>query len=125
MKDFDGIIQKIKALKSKSTFHPEAYAFLMEALQYTVSKLESPRHVSGKELLEGIKIYACKQYGKMAKSVLNHWKIFTTDDFGQIVFDLVDAEVLRKQPEDKAEDFHNVYNFDEAFLHIDQFADSP
>ena len=124
MNDFEDMATKMKILKSKTSFQRDAYVFLMEALSFTVSQLPTPRHITGLELLEGIRNYARNQYGKMAKTVLNHWKIFTTDDFGRMVFDLVDVGILKKQPEDKIEDFHAIYNFDTAFLHPDQFADN-
>ena len=51
----------------------------------------------------------------MSKTVLNHWGIYATDDFGRIVFELVEAGVLRKQPEDKIQDFHSRYDFSQTF----------
>jgi len=93
----------------------EAYNFVMAALNHTVDKLKKPRHVSGGELLGGIKEYAMLQFGPMAKSVLDHWGITKTEDFGHIVFNLVDAGLLRKTEEDSIEDFKNGYDFSHAF----------
>ncbi|MSR76681.1 MAG: hypothetical protein EXS63_00425 [Candidatus Omnitrophica bacterium] len=116
LSDFQNIFEKMKLARTKTPrFHEEAYFFLMEALTFTVSKLAEPRHITGPELLFGIREFTVQRFGKMSKTVLNHWGIFTTDDFGQIVFDLVDAEVLRKQPNDKFEDFHAVYDFHQTF----------
>lgn len=116
MKDMDGLISKIeKVLEGESKYKFEAYSFLMAALHYTVSKFDKPRHITGTELLDGIREYAIEQYGPMAKLVLNYWGITKTIDFGHIVFALVEVGILRKQPEDKIEDFDNIYDFDEAF----------
>jgi uncharacterized repeat protein (TIGR04138 family) len=71
--------------------------------------------VSAGVLLEAIRELALKKFGKRAKAALAEWKIFRTEDFGEIVFDLIDAELLSKQPEESKEDFKNGFNFDEAF----------
>ncbi len=97
-------------------FKPEAYVFVHDALGHTWARLDQRRHVTGRELLEGIKDLALKRYGPMARVVLNSWGIRTTDDFGVIVFNLVDAGVLSKTEEDHIEDFHAMYDFDEAFV---------
>jgi uncharacterized repeat protein (TIGR04138 family) len=97
-------------------FKPEAYVFVHDALGHTWSRLDQRRHITGKELLDGIRDLALKRYGPIARAVLNSWGIRTTDDFGVIVFNLVDAGVLSKTEEDHIEDFHAVYDFDETFV---------
>jgi uncharacterized repeat protein (TIGR04138 family) len=97
-------------------YKPEAYVFVHDALGHTWSRLDQRRHITGKELLDGIRDLGLKRYGPMARAVLNSWGIRTTDDFGVIVFNLVDAGVLSKTEEDHIEDFHAVYDFDEAFV---------
>ncbi len=73
------------------------------------------RHVTGQQLCEAIKEYALFQYGYMAKDVLGSWGIKGTGDFGEIVFNLIRIEQMRKTPHDRKEDFQNVYDFDVAF----------
>jgi uncharacterized repeat protein (TIGR04138 family) len=97
-------------------YKPEAYLFVHDALGHTWARLDHRRHVTGRELLDGIKDLALKRYGPMAQAVLNSWGVRTTDDFGAIVFNLVDAELLSKTEEDRVEDFHAVYDFNEAFV---------
>ncbi len=97
-------------------FKPEAYVFVHDALGHTWSRLDHRRHITGRELLDGIKDLALKSYGPMALAVLNSWGVRTTDDFGAIVFNLVDAEILSKTEEDRIEDFHAVYDFNEVFV---------
>lgn len=97
-----------------------AYFFIREALDFTIKLLAKPaggqgRHVTGAELLEGIRQYALKEYGPMAKRVLNHWGIRRCEDFGDLVFNLVDKGILGKTDQDKREDFAGGYDFDEAF----------
>jgi len=93
----------------------QAYAFVREGLDYTVRKLEKPRHVSGQELLDGMRDYALREYGPVTKRVLSEWGINECVDFGHIVFNLVDAGLLGKTDDDSIEDFMGGYDFHEAF----------
>lgn len=116
MKDLEGFLDKIeKVLEENPKYRFEAYSFVLAGLHHTTGKLKQPRHVTGAELLEGIRQYALQQYGPMARTVLEYWGITATEDFGRIVFALVNVGVLRKQPQDRIEDFIGVYEFDEAF----------
>jgi len=116
-----------------------AYVFVFEALGFghnmlgmgTEGESESPvgpspeeepgepqkpeRHVSGQELCEAARQFALEQYGYMAKTVLNSWGIYSTSDFGEIVFNLIRIGQMRKTRADRREDFDNVYDFDTAF----------
>ena len=102
-------------------FSSDAYHFVQEGLNHTLKSLKrggqhAHRHVSGQELLHGLREFALKEYGPMSKAVLNEWGIKTTDDIGQIVFNLVSASVLGKNDTDSPGDFKNVFNFDDAFV---------
>lgn len=105
----------------------DAYVFVFEALRYAQQKRgaddsaagnvdpdeeQEERHVTGQELCEAIRDYAVRQYGLMAKSVLNHWGIRSTGDFGEIVFNLIDIGQMRKTDTDRREDFDDVFDFD-------------
>jgi uncharacterized repeat protein (TIGR04138 family) len=103
----------------------EAYDFIFHAIQYTqrVTGREMPRegesvqkrhHVSGPELLEGIRQLALAEFGMLAKTVFHMWGIHTTDDWGNIVFNLINGELMSKTSEDNLDDFHAVYDFNEA-----------
>lgn len=96
-------------------FHGKAYLFLLSALQTVMSDLEEPRHISGQELVEGARTLALSRYGPLARTVLEHWGIHSTDDLGEIVFTLVDIGVLIKQSEDTRADFQDVFDFEDAF----------
>jgi uncharacterized repeat protein (TIGR04138 family) len=93
----------------------EAYLFVMSALEYTLAKMRRSGHLTGKELLEGLRDYARNKFGPTAKMVFEHWGVKRTDDFGQIVFNLIDRGILGKTEQDSIDDFSNVYDFDEAF----------
>jgi uncharacterized repeat protein (TIGR04138 family) len=102
-------------------FAVDAYHFVQEGLNHTLKSLKrggqhAHRHVSGQELLHGIREFALKEYGPMSKAVLNEWGLKTTDDIGQIVFNLVNASVLGKNDTDSPNDFKNVFTFDDAFV---------
>ena len=107
-------------LKEDARYDEQAYLFVREALDFTIKMLGKPqagtaRHVSGVELLEGVRQYALKEYGPVAQTVLGRWGIRRCEDIGEIVFNLVDKGVLGKTEEDKREDFAGGYDFDEAF----------
>jgi uncharacterized repeat protein (TIGR04138 family) len=99
----------------------EAYAFVREGLDHTLKSLRRSgsqhvnRHVTGQELLGGLRDFALKEFGPMAKTVLNDWGIVRCEDFGNIVFNLVNSGVLGKTDTDSLNDFKNGFNFDEAF----------
>ena len=96
-------------------YHPEAYEFVMEALSFSQRKFKRTRHVSGRELLEGVKALLMKKFGPMALSVLDHWGIKSTDDFGNIVYNLVEYKIMAKDAQDNYESFKNAYDFEEVF----------
>ena len=82
---------------------------------------EAERHVTGQELCEAMRLFAHEQFGYLAKNVLNHWGIASTGDFGDIVFNLIEIEQMRKTSRDRREDFEDVFDFDEGFQHNFQF----
>ncbi len=96
-------------------FHETAYVFVLSALHYVLERLDEPRHISGRELAEGVRDLAIERFGPMARTVLEHWGICTTGDVGELVFALVDTGILIKQDEDDPADFANLFTFDEAF----------
>ncbi len=96
-------------------YHETAYVFVLSALHYVLERLDEPRHISGRELAEGVRDLAIERFGPMARTVLEHWGVRSTADVGQLVFALVECGILIKQDEDDLGDFADVYNFDEAF----------
>jgi len=96
-------------------YKPDAYEFVMQALWFTQKKLKRKDHISGQELLEGIKEFGLDQFGPMAKTVFHHWGIKVTEDFGEIVFNMVENGIMSKAEKDSREDFKNAYAFDDVF----------
>lgn len=96
-------------------FHETAYLFVLSSLHYVIERLPEQRHISGRELAEGVRDLALERFGPMARTVLEHWGIRATADLGDLVFALVECGVLIKQDEDAMEDFHEVFDFDEVF----------
>lgn len=116
--DYDEALSQI--LREDRRYDPEAYHFIREALDDTMRMMDKPRegaarHVSGQELLEGIRRFALDQFGPMALTVLHTWGVHGTEDFGHLVFNLVDKGVLGKTENDRPEDFANGYDFEDAF----------
>ncbi|MBI4364440.1 MAG: hypothetical protein HY568_03335 [Candidatus Latescibacteria bacterium] len=96
-------------------YKANAYRFTLEAVRFTVQNLGETRHVTGEELLDGIRRLALERFGPMAKTVFEQWGITRTEDFGEIVFQLVDEGLLGKTEQDKLSDFARGYDFTEAF----------
>jgi uncharacterized repeat protein (TIGR04138 family) len=96
-------------------YHERAFLFVLAALEYAQGKLDQRRHLSGGELSRACRDFALEQFGLLAQSVLAHWGVSRTEDFGQIVFLLIDEGLLARQPSDKIEDFDRVYDFGEVF----------
>lgn len=116
MKDEFNLIRIIEEVAKKNSRYPEeAYFFVLRGLNFTVSRLAKPRHVTGQELCEGMRLYAIEQFGPMAKDVLEHWGIAKTEDFGNIVYNLIKVKLLGKTEADSIEDFKDVYDFKSAF----------
>ncbi len=96
-------------------FHPRAFFFVLAALEHQQQRLPERRHVTGGELAEACRSLALEQYGLMARTVLAYWGIETTADIGAVVYALIDAGLLVRQPDDRLEDFEGVYGFETAF----------
>jgi len=96
-------------------YNIQAYDFILTGLDFYLSSIGEKRHVTGQELAKGLLLFAIKQFGLLAKDVLNHWGITKTDDFGYIVYNMIEIGVMSKQPEDAVEHFFDVVQFDEFF----------
>ena len=97
------------------SYDERAYLFVLASIEFLQGKLPERRHVSGPEVTHACRDFAQEQFGLMARSVLEHWGVRGTEDFGRIVYSLVGVGVLVTQAGDKVEDFHGVYTFDQAF----------
>jgi uncharacterized repeat protein (TIGR04138 family) len=106
-------VEKIRARDRR--YSPEAYLLVIDAVESVLVEMSEMRHMSGSELCEGLRKLAVARFGPMAKEVLNFWGVRTTEDFGVIVFNLVEAGLLLKTEEDRIDDFLDVYDFDEVF----------
>ena len=115
---FEQALEMIRAKDSR--YAREGYLFVREALDHTQKRLAKTshgriRHVTGQELLEGIREYALSQFGPMAMFVLGEWGIRACEDFGEIVFNMVDIGLLAKTDRDSRADFSHGYAFKDAF----------
>jgi uncharacterized repeat protein (TIGR04138 family) len=127
--------QIVATARKDGRFAPQAFFFILEALEYAHKVLQmgrpqpsekrrgsdlprlegkhrDERHLTGQELCEAIRLFALEQFGLMAKTVLNQWGVHTTGDFGEIVFAMIRAQQMKKTPDDRREDFDDVFDFD-------------
>ena len=96
-------------------YQETVYLFVLSSLHHVIEQLPEPRHITGRELTAGVRDLALTRFGPMARTVLEHWGVHSTEDVGQIVFALVEAGILIKQDEDDLNDFVGVFDFDEVF----------
>jgi uncharacterized repeat protein (TIGR04138 family) len=114
MIDKDSII--LDLTRRDPRYRPEAYHFMFEALDFTITmRGGARRHVSGPEIMEGVRRLALEQFGFLARPVFLYWGITRTDDFGEIVFNLIKSDLLQKTADDRKEDFFGLFDFEEAF----------
>ena len=119
----------MQLLKRDRRYRLEAYQFVREGLDYAQRVLgmggsrlsrraDKPTvsHLTGQELCEALRQFALDQFGYMAKWVLNSWGIYATSDFGELVYNMIAVNLMRKSKTDRREDFDGVYDFDEAFV---------
>jgi len=104
-----------RILRRDPRFQRAAYHFVRESLRRAVQNDTAPRHISPCELLSIIREHALETFGALARTVLRDWGVNSTDDFGEIVFHLIDENEFGKSSDDKLADFHDVYAFDDAF----------
>jgi len=109
----DGVMDQIRARESR--YEEGAYLFVLAALEYRQGQLAIRRHISGRELVFACRDLAIERYGVMARIVLERWGVRCTDDFGGVVFTLVELGYLASLPTDTREHFMNVYDFFDAF----------
>ncbi|MBD3219913.1 hypothetical protein GF314_01605 [bacterium] len=109
-------LRQIEAIAEKrGSFRPEAYLFVLEALERAMNAGEQRGHVSGEELLAHIKELGRDRYGVMATDVFAAWGVHGTLDFGRIVFHMVSGGILSKRDEDSLRDFIDKYDFRQVF----------
>ena len=120
--DFNEVVGLI--CKEDSRYDRKAYGFLREGLDHAVKKLaekdperaKKSLHISGAELLMGLRIYALDQFGPLAITVLGSWGVRRCGDFGEIVFNLIEYKIFSKTEKDRREDFAEIYTFEDAFV---------
>ena len=116
----------MKTATAALKYHPDAYRFVDQSLRFTQQTLgrtvepgeeidEESAHISGQELLDGIRRLAIQEFGLLTIPVLRYWGTRTTDDFGRIVFDFIERGAMRKTERDQLSDFFEVYDFEEVF----------
>jgi uncharacterized repeat protein (TIGR04138 family) len=109
----DGIMDQIRLRERR--FDEHAYLFVLSALEFCQARLTERRHITGRELAIACRDLAIDRFGVLARHVLNYWGVRSTADLGDIVFTLVELNLLISQPTDTRDDFLAVFDFDEAF----------
>ncbi len=108
-----------------SRYTLQAYNFILNGLDFYRTKAGERRHFSGQELSRGLLEFAQAQFGPLAEKTLASWGVRSTNDFGYIVYNLIDIKLIRKQESDTLQDFFDVIVFSDFFdpdscYHIDR-----
>lgn len=109
----DDVLARIRALESR--YHEDAYVFMLAALEYSQRQRKVRGHISGEDLAHACRELALEHFGLMAKRVLSYWGVCSTEDFGRIVFVLIEIGMLIQHPADRIEDFSAVFDFQDVF----------
>lgn len=109
----DGIMDRIRLREQR--FDERAYLFVLGALEYCQQRLTVRRHISGRELALACRDLALERFGVLARVVLEHWGVRSSGDIGDVVFTLVELELLMSQATDSRDEFLEVFDFDQAF----------
>ena len=114
---FDAAVDTI--VKRDKRYDPGAYFFLKDALDFTIKRTMSQnngeeRHVSGQELLVGVRDYALQEFGPMASTLLREWGVRSCKDVGEMVFVLIEEGMFGRQDSDTKDDFRDLFDFEEA-----------
>ena len=105
---------------SDTRYHADAYFFLRDGLDQAVKlrkrQVGESGHVTGQQMCERLRQLAIKAFGPMVPTVFDYWGIRKTDDFGEMVWNLIELGVFGRTENDSRADFKNVYSFREAFV---------
>jgi uncharacterized repeat protein (TIGR04138 family) len=110
-----------QAIREDGRYPAAAYGFVQYGLELTTrsvfgsTRAEGPRHVTGQQLCMGLRALASERWGLLAPAVLATWNIRRTRDFGEMVFLLIEVDMMNRRDSDRIEDFDDVYDFAEAF----------
>ncbi len=118
MTDLPFLLAVEQAVAKDPRYDPHAYEFVREALHVAVKHFregQEDQHVTGQEVLEGVRLHALEEYGPMALHLLNDWGIQRGEDVGNIVYNLIDTGYFGKKDGDSLEDFAGGYDFKQAF----------
>lgn len=126
------------AVAGQTRYPLDAFFFVQRGLDFTVRREHGEidddgeldpeqmhsRHVDGEALCWGLRDFALQQYGLMARTVLKRWQVYTCQDFGRIVFAMVDAGLMHTTDDDSIDDFTGVFTFADAFSHSLQLSEN-
>lgn len=121
--DKELFVENIRNICTKDKrYKPDAYFFIHAGFKFASKMFKRKvrkgheRHLTAHQFLEGLRVFALEEFGPMARRVLKEWGLNSTEDIGEVVFNLIEVGNMKKAETDSKEDFINVYNFDEAFV---------
>ncbi len=101
--------QIAKIIKKDATYPESAYEFMTEVVHFATQNQPKDqnlsRHVGARKIVQNTVIYALQEYGYFAKEVLVQLNILNAKDIGNIIFNLIEVELLHQSEEDSLDDF--------------------
>ncbi|HEY5895000.1 MAG TPA: Minf_1886 family protein [Chthoniobacterales bacterium] len=108
-------------LEQDTRYDREGYLFLRDSLEFTLKQKRKGRsseirHVTAAELMDGVRVFALREFGPMVPTVFNYWGVYSCGDLGVMVFNLINAGIFGKNDNDAIDDFKNGFDFHAAFV---------
>jgi uncharacterized repeat protein (TIGR04138 family) len=122
------LIPSVKQFARGTPYLAEAFCFVLQGFHFALHRArdrtqldgDSLPHVTGRELCGVLRQFAIRSFGPDARKTLESWGVRSCEDFGTIVFRMVELGAIGASAEDSIEDFQNVFSFDEAFDNVAQ-----
>jgi len=121
MNPHDDTFNQLRKLLKKRRYDPKAYGLILAVVEFAIQRMGVRRHITGRQLLDSLVELMVKKHGLLAQFILKEWGINSSENIGEIVFDLVEAGLLKKRPEDTIQDFEGY----DLFGEIEQRALNP
>jgi uncharacterized repeat protein (TIGR04138 family) len=102
------LLEGIHQIVQKQGKYPAAaYVMIYNTLHWLQEKGQEG-HIAGPDLARAVFFYTIDTCGFLAKTVWQQLKLERSEDIGEMVYHLVDANLIGKVPTDNQSDFDNV-----------------
>jgi uncharacterized repeat protein (TIGR04138 family) len=112
--------QKFEELLARDPrFSKDAYAVVQDAIKWAEAEHTKPdhslRHVTARQILEALRDMARQECGGGARDCLAALGIKSSDDVGEIVYNLASIGAIATAANDSRTDFTGIFDFEREF----------